>query len=488
MTTGSMTSGSMASGSATSGSMASGSVTTGPVSGFVSRGRPRMSLGSRIALFAAVAVGITAALVSLGAYLVVRASLYRQLDEGLLQRANVAVRSSLVQQSVLEAIPAAAFGAADLRVALVANDGSQAIARGAPKPPIGPAELEVARGTRQQSGPRTEGDLRVVAVRAQDDVALVIAQPLEPTRQTLGSLTSLFVLVGGAGIVVAAVAGTAVARAGLRPVQELTAATENIARTGQLEPIEITGTDELARLSSSFNAMLAALAESRERQRRLVADAGHELRTPLTSLRTNLDLLIASSRAGAPTLPEADRIGIYDDVRAQVGELTTLVGDLVELARDDVPMSVHEPVELADVVARAVERARRRAPGITFDVRIVPWVLLGDSNALERAVLNLLDNAAKWSPPGGLVRLELRAAGDGTAILDVADSGPGIAEEDLPHVFDRFYRSAHARTMPGSGLGLAIVKQVAERHGGAVVAGRSPQGGALLRVHLPSRP
>jgi two-component system, OmpR family, sensor histidine kinase MprB len=174
-------------------------------------------------------------------------------------------------------------------------------------------------------------------------------------------------------------------------------------------------------------------------------------------------------------------------VRAQVNELTTLVGDLVELARDDVPLSVHEPVELVDVISRAVDRARRRAPGITFDVRMVPWSLLGDANALERAVLNMLDNAAKWSPPGGTVRLELRAAGDGTAVLDVADAGPGIAPEDLPHVFDRFYRSVHARTMPGSGLGLAIVKQVAERHGGAAVAGRAPEGGALLRLHLPGR-
>ena len=457
------------------------------MSGLVARPTTRMSLGTRIALFAAVAVGITAALVSLGAYLVVRASLYRQLDDGLMDRADSAVRSSLVQESVLQAIPAAAFGAADVRVALVNGNGTQVIARGALVPPIGQGELDVARGLSQRSGPRTDGDWRVVAVPAEDNVALVIAQPLGPTRQTLGSLTSLFILVGGAGIVVAAVAGAAVARAGLRPVQELTFATENIARTGDLAPIPVTGDDELARLTYSFNAMLAALAESRERQRRLVADAGHELRTPLTSLRTNLDLLIASSCAGAPKLPEEDRAAIYDDVRAQVGELTTLVGDLVELARDDVPQMVHETVELVDVIERAVDRARRRAPGITFDVHVIPWQLLGDSNALERAVLNLLDNAAKWSPPGGTVRLELCAAGDGTAILEVADSGPGIADNDLPHVFDRFYRSAHARTMPGSGLGLAIVKQVTERHGGAVVACRSAEGGALLRVHLPGR-
>ena len=448
----------------------------------------RMSLGTRVGLFAAIAVGITVALVSFGAYLVVRATLYQQLDEGLLQRATVAVASPIGQQSVLEAVPAAAFGAADLRVALLAANGRHYIADGALVPPIGPAEMQVAQGYRQQSVPRTDGDWRVVAVNASDGVALVVAQPLEPTKQTLGSLTSLFVLVGGAGIIVAAVAGAAVARGGLRPVQELTAATENIARTGDLAPIPVTGDDELARLTSSFNVMLAGLAESRERQRRLVADASHELRTPLTSLRTNLDLLIASSRDGAPTLPAAEQVAIYDDVRAQVGELTTLVGDLVELARDDTPQLVHEPVEMVDVIERAVERARRRAPGITFEVNIVPWQLLGDANALERAVLNLLDNAAKWSVQGGIVRLDLRAAGDGTAILEVADSGPGIDDDDLPHVFDRFYRSADARTMPGSGLGLAIVRQVAERHGGAVVATNSPDGGALLRLHLPSRP
>ncbi|HEY3260283.1 MAG TPA: HAMP domain-containing sensor histidine kinase, partial [Pseudonocardiaceae bacterium] len=331
---------------------------------------------------------------------------------------------------------------------------------------------------------------RVVAVPVTEQAgyALVIAQPLGPTRSTLAGLSVVFLLVGGGGMVVAAAAGAAVARTGLLPVQRLTEATETIARTSDLRPIPVTGDDELARLTHSFNGMLAALAESRERQRRLVADAGHELRTPLTSLRTNLDLLVASSQPDAPLLPAADRTEIYADVRAQINELTTLVGDLVELARDDPPQAAHEPIELTDVVERAADRARRRAPGIAFEVHTVPWPVIGDANALERAVLNLLDNAAKWSLPGATVRVQLGPLGDGTAVLQVADAGPGIADADLPHVFDRFYRSVNARTMPGSGLGLAIVKQVAERHGGTVYAGRAPEGGALLTLRLPGLP
>jgi two-component system sensor histidine kinase MprB len=249
----------------------------------------------------------------------------------------------------------------------------------------------------------------------------------------------------------------------------------------------VDGSDELARLTHSFNEMLDALAASREQQRRLVADAGHELRTPLTSMRTNLELLASASRPGAPALPDADRAEILDDVQAQVAELSTLVGDLVELARDDTPQVVHEPVELTDVVLRALERARRRAGDVEFDPILTPWTLLGDATALERAVLNLLDNAAKWSPPQGRVRVQMRPIDDWSMVLEVADAGAGIAEADRARIFDRFYRADTSRTMPGSGLGLAIVRQVAVRHGGAVWAGAAPEGGALLVLRLPGR-
>jgi two-component system sensor histidine kinase MprB len=315
----------------------------------------------------------------------------------------------------------------------------------------------------------------------------VASEPFTDDDAVLKSLSVVLILISAAGVVVAAVAGTAVARGGLRPVQRLTEATERVAKTGDLRPMPVSGDDELARLTQSFNAMLGGLAESREQQRRLVADAGHELRTPLTSLRTNLELLIESSKPGSPTLSRQDTDELYSDVRAQVDELTTLIGDLVELARQDTPQVVHEPVELVEVVERALDRARRRAAGVRFDVALQPWTLLGDSSALERAVLNLLDNAVKFSPPDGVIGVTLRPLGDGTAVIEVTDEGPGISDADLPHVFDRFYRSEEARTLPGSGLGLSIVLQAAQRHGGMAYAMHAPGGGALMAMRLPGR-
>jgi two-component system sensor histidine kinase MprB len=271
-----------------------------------------------------------------------------------------------------------------------------------------------------------------------------------------------------------------VARNGLRPVRRLTSDVERLARTEELAPLRVEGDDEVARLAAAFNQMIGALSASRDRQRQLVADAGHELRTPLTSLRTNLDLLTQADDAGG--LPADARAELLEDVRAQIEELTTLIGDLMELARDDPATSVSDPLDLGDVVDRALERVRRRAPGITFEVDLRPWWLDGDAGALERAVANLLDNAVKWSPPGGTIRVFL---GGGTLTVD--DEGPGIPAEDLPHVFDRFFRSDESRSMPGSGLGLAIVRQVAERHGGTVTAGAAPGGGARLTLTLPGR-
>jgi two-component system sensor histidine kinase MprB len=315
----------------------------------------------------------------------------------------------------------------------------------------------------------------------------VIGQRLESTRQVLTRLGVALPTIGGIGVALAALAGVAVARAGLRPVQRLTEATERVAATGELTPIPVDGRDELARLTASFNDMLGVLAASQEQQRRLVADAGHELRTPLTSMRTNLELLAAASQPGAPTLPASDRAEILEDLQAQTAELSTLVGDLVELAREDAPQVVHEPVELTDVVSRALERARRRAGDVEFAATLVPWTLMGDATALERAVLNLLDNAAKWSPRGETVRVRMRPLDPWSVLVEVADAGPGIAEADLPRVFDRFYRATSDRDMPGSGLGLSIVRQVAVRHGGAVWAGRAPEGGALLVLRLPGQ-
>jgi two-component system sensor histidine kinase MprB len=440
----------------------------------------------RVALLAAIMVGLATAGISAAAFWVVRASLFADLDDQLHERASTVVNSGLLANPAN--LPAAALYGSDVRVALINVQGTLITIAHSPPPPVGVPELEVASG-QQQGSLRTVRDERVLAVpTGSNGFALVLAQPLDQMRHTLGKLGVVLALVGGSGVVLAGLAGATVAGAGLRPVQRLTAATERVASTGNLRPIPVSGHDELARLTQSFNQMLGAVAAAQEQQRRLVADAGHELRTPLTSLRTNIELLVASSEPGAHPLPEADRKEIFDDVRGQIDELTNLIGDLVELARDDPPTAVHEPVELVDVLERALQRARRRAGDVRFETRLVGWTLLGDATALERAVLNLLDNAVKWSPPGGLVTVGLRPLGDGTAMLEVADAGPGIAEEDLTKVFDRFYRAAQDRSRPGSGLGLAIVKQVAERHGGSVWASRGPAGGALLAMRLPGSP
>jgi two-component system sensor histidine kinase MprB len=451
----------------------------------------QLSLRTRVGVLAALVAALAVVLVSAAAFVTVRVNIMQTLDANLLQRATAAAQSELGEPQVLATIPTEVLGAGDIRLALLLANGQAISAEGAASaPPLGDDELAVAKGEEESSArTATEGgaSYRVVAVQAGPGQGLVIAQRLDPTQQVLTKLGVAMPVVGGLGVIVAAIAGVAVARAGLRPVDRLTAATERVTATGDLRPIPVEGSDELARLTASFNEMLGALAASQEQQRRLVADAGHELRTPLTSMRTNLELLAAASRPGAPSLPDAERAEILDDVQAQVAELSTLVGDLVELAREDAPMVVHEPLELTEVVLRSLERARRRAGDVEFDPVLVPWTLAGDATALERAVLNLLDNAAKWSPPGGRVRVQMRPVDEWSIVLEVADAGPGIAEEDLPFVFERFYRAATSRTMPGSGLGLAIVRQVAVRHGGAVWAGRAPEGGALLAMRLPGR-
>jgi two-component system sensor histidine kinase MprB len=463
-------------------------------------GRPRqawlrsprhVSLRARVGVLTALAAAGAVVLVSVVAFFIVRQNILATLDANLLQRANSAAQSELVDPQELATLPPGALGAGDIKIALLYDNGLAQSARGAAtSPPLGGEELAVARGETTSSVRSSgEGNLtyRVVAVSAGPGRALVIGQRLEATRQVLTRLGIALPAIGGIGVALAALAGVAVARAGLRPVQRLTEATERIAATGDLTPIPVDGSDELARLTASFNDMLGVLAASQEQQRRLVADAGHELRTPLTSMRTNLELLAAASRPGAPTLPASDRAEILDDLQAQTAELSTLVGDLVELAREDAPQVVHEPVELTDVVSRALERARRRAGDVEFAATLVPWTLMGDATALERAVLNLLDNAAKWSPRGETVRVRMRPLDPWSVLVEVADAGPGIAEADLPRVFDRFYRATSDRDMPGSGLGLSIVRQVAVRHGGAVWAGRAPEGGALLVLRLPGR-
>ena len=261
----------------------------------------------------------------------------------------------------------------------------------------------------------------------------------------------------------------------LAPVQRLTRTAEEVSETRDLSRrIEASGTDELSRLAATFNTMLGALEDSARAQRQLVSDASHELRTPLTSLRTNIEVL-----ARDQAMPAADREQLLRDVTEQLTEMTALIAELVELARGDQAPAEPEDVRLDLVAADAIERTRRNRPGVSFKPELEESLIRGVPATVERAVSNLLDNAAKWSPPGGEVEVTVR---DGE--LTVRDHGPGIDEADLPFVFDRFYRAPSARGMPGSGLGLAIVRQVAEAHGGTVVADRADGGGTLMRLTL----
>ncbi len=447
----------------------------------------RRSLASRVIWLTTVAVAMSVALVAVGAYITARVQMQDALDNGLLERAEKAAKSDTLLQAGSAGIPAWALGAGDVRIAFLDYKGTPVILDRGTTVEFGEPELEVAQGKASHSlrTVEIEGERhRVVAVPTQmNGIALVIAQPLEDQDRTLARLGWVTVAFGVFGVLAAGLAGWAVASNGLRPVRRLTDSVEDIARTEDFTPLPVEGDDEIARLATAFNHMLLALDASRIRQRQLVADASHELRTPLTALRTNVELLTMSARGdGLATLPAESRDELLDDVQAQIQELTTLIGDLTALARDEpIPVQV-EPVDLGDVVDHAVQRVRRRAPGLTFEVFTRPWWVIGEDAELERAVTNLLDNAAKWSPEGGQVTVRLS---DG--VLTVDDQGPGIAEPDRGRIFDRFWRSPDARTMPGSGLGLAIVRQVAERHSGSVHATDNASGGARLVLRLPGR-
>ena len=446
----------------------------------------RVSLAKRISILTALAVGLTLTVASAAVYLTLRSELQTSLDESLRERAQTTAQLSALADAENTTIPSWVLAATDVRFAVISggevrsNDSEEAV-----REYVGESEVGVAQGA-STSSMRTVSiggtRYRVAAVTLGPGQALVLAQSMEPTYDSLRRLAVIAWAVGIAGIVLAGFAGWAVATNGLRPVRRLTAAAERVARTDDLTPIEVAGDDELARLTTAFNTMLRAVLAARQRQAQLVADAGHELRTPLTSLRTNLDLLTQADASGG--LPAEAKADLLADVRAQIDELSTLVGDLVELARDEPVTRNPQPVDLSEVVEAAVSRVRRRAPISTrFDVDIEPWLVIGEPGMLERAVTNLLDNAVKWGPTDGQIDVELRAGR-----LTVRDRGPGIDAQDLPFVFDRFYRSAEARTLPGSGLGLAIVRRTAERHGGTASADNAPDGGAVLTLTLPGRP
>ena len=454
-----------------------------------------LSFRARLTLVAAAAVALAVVAASFVVFFVVRNQLRGQVDDALQTRARDIVDFQGPGQGLridrtsgyLDGVPPPSFGGGDF-VQLVDTAGNTT--RTQFESGTLPASSTALKVAKSGSNPRYRNgrfndatidgaEYRVFTTPVQDDrgntYALQVARPLGEVNHTLGRITIFLILIAAGGVAIAGGLGLAVSQAALAPVRRLTSATERVAETQDLsERIEAHGEDELSRLATSFNKMLAALEESDRAKRQLVSDASHELRTPLTSLRTNIEVL-----ARDRNMAEDEREKLLNDVVSQLSEMTALVTELVELARGETQPPEAEDVRLDLLVAEVVARARRDFPQVEFVADLQPTELHGVPNTIARAVSNLLDNAGKWSPPGSKVEVTVR---DGQVV--VRDHGPGIEEDDLPYVFDRFYRAPAARKLPGSGLGLAIVKQVAEAHGGGVGAERAEGGGTRMRLRL----
>jgi two-component system sensor histidine kinase MprB len=452
-----------------------------------------LPLRSRLAMLVATAVAVAVAAVALACWLTTRDRLIEQLDSSLRQvrptgaDVDVLTRACADPDEVL-------FLPTSYTLQLVLATSTTPCTQPEKSPiPVQLADRAVAAGVRRDAVHTTEAkdgtEMRVYtsAVHgpgSRPGIAVSVALPMKQVTDPLDQLALVLLSVSGIGVIGAGAAGLWVARTGLRPVDELTEAVEHVARTEDLTlRIPVEGEDEIARLSRSFNSMTAALASSRDRQAQLIADAGHELRTPLTSLRTNVELLARSEETGRP-IPPDDRKALMKSVTAQMTELASLIGDLQELARPDAaqpgPLQV---VGLHDIASTALERARLRGPELTITADLEPWYVRAEPAALERAVVNVLDNAVKFSPQHGTVAVALHSGE-----LTVVDQGPGIPEEELPHVFERFWRSPSARQLPGSGLGLSIVARTVQQAGGEVALRRAPGGGTEASLRLPGAP
>jgi two-component system sensor histidine kinase MprB len=452
-----------------------------------------MSLRKRLSLVAAAAVAVAIVIAACVCYFVVRDQLLGQVDGALKAQAAAVQDHQLRLGAPLPGIPAS-LGGPSPYYQIVRSDGST---------PVGDIELPVSsqvmtaangRGGAFLSSARVGGThVRIltfpvtVAIGPQiENVAIQLARPLNGTDHILAHLRLILLLLIVGGVALAAALGRVAARRVLAPLAEVAQTAEEIGETDDLSHrLRIHADDEVGQLATRFNHMLerleasrAALDDSVRAQRQLVADASHELRTPVTSLRTNIEVLLAGAE-----LDEEERRRLLTDVVEQSEELSALVGDLIELARGDLPEGAAEDTRLDRIVEESVARARRNSPQVQFDARLAPVVVDAVPERLGRAINNLLDNAARHSPPGGTVEVTVDADG-----LRVRDHGPGIADNDLPYIFDRFYRGESSRGTQGSGLGLAIVRQVAQQHGGSVTAENAPGGGALFWLRLPTVP
>jgi two-component system sensor histidine kinase MprB len=447
-----------------------------------------VSLRGRLTLMSALIVGAILAAASVICFVVIQSELRSQVDEQLRGQGRL-VREAPFDRVMARSLPAPprrAGGGAPF-VQLISPSGRAITPTGeAVALPVSPDDRAVAAGTRSSALGDKQANgihLRMLTVPLAPGGGLQLARSLESADSVLSRLRLVLAVLVLGGVAVAAALSRLFSRPVIAPITSLTDTAAHIQATGDLRRrLSGGGSDEVGRMASSFNAMLervqdsqAALEESSRTQRQLVADASHELRTPVTSLRTNVEVL----RTGA-VLDESQRQALLADVVDQTDELATLVADLIELARGDEPAQDIEDVDLAAVVRESLARARRHAPGTPFRDDLDPWPMSGSRERLTRAVNNILDNAAKFGPQGAAVEVDLHAGR-----LSVRDRGDGVPREELPHIFDRFFRARTAGSRPGSGLGLAIAKQVVEAHGGDATASLAEGGGLVVTLRFP---
>ncbi len=456
-----------------------------------------MLLRRRIGIVAAVTVAAAVAVAMLASYFIVRGRLIAQIDSEL-----------IAQAQRYEALGVAAIGPHTRLPGNSANGGANAPyvelvnPAGQTQPYLGglswpstPATVAVAKGE-SNGAPATATTsngfaLRTYAFHAiatstdgySTPVAVVLARPLGPVQSVLASMRLILTLLFLTVVALAALLARLATRRVLRPLAEVTETAQLIGETDDLSRrLTVHRPDEVGQLAARFNEMLERLEASRvaldasvSSQRQLVADASHELRTPVTSLRTNIEVLLSGAE-----LEAEDRERLLRDVVEQSEELSTLVSDLIEVARGDTPPANLVEIRLDQLAEDALDRARRNAPHVDYTERLEPVTVQGDPDRLLRAINNLLDNAALHAGHGGPVEVTVDTGG-----ITVRDHGDGIAAEDLPHIFDRFYRGANSRARQGSGLGLAIVSQTATQHGGRASAHNAPGGGAIFHLALP---
>jgi len=435
-----------------------------------------MTMRTRVTLAAGSAVLLAVVAVSIAVYVVVRDNLHEQINQSLSRRQHLGQLTLPHEPSDgLRHVPLvhdAFFQIVDRNGRIVTIFDDRPL-------PVTDDVLAVARGEHPEIFFDAEVDgtpVRVYATSAGQGTALQLGRSLAEVEQALRQLVWTLGAISVAAVGIAAILGRLVAAATVGPVHRVAEAADRVARTGELSHhIAVPSGDDLGRLAASFNTMLDALSESLTRQRQLVADASHELRTPLATVRTNVEVL-----KRVDELAPDDRALLIRETVMQIEELTRLVGDLVELARGDGQEEPFTVINLGELTRRAVDTVGRNYPSVAFRIDGTSAPIVGARGRVSRAVSNLIDNAAKWSPHGSQVEIEIRG---GT--VTVRDHGPGVDPADVPHVFDRFYRSPRTRTMPGSGLGLAIVKQVADSHGGSVTAAPAVGGGAVFVLQFP---